>query len=137
MDRAAPAAASGYAGSVRGIVQSMVRRQRVIMRPMVTCFVAVVLITTVGCSKSSKPTGVLTTSGGFRVSWPGTPDEAGAGTAYYTAMYADRAPGQVTLYMASVTDLGPAAAEMPARDHLVAFKFAFQKDELSRKEIEN
>lgn len=108
------------------------------MRVVVVLSVAAGLLATAGCSKSSKSSGVTRTGVGFRVTWPGTPEEMpGAGSAYM-ATYADRAPGQVILYMASVTDFGPEAAnQMPPRDRLVTFKFAFQKDELSRKEIDH
>jgi hypothetical protein len=50
------------------------------MRAMVMWFVAAGLLAAAGCSKQIKPTGVLRTSAGFRVSWPGTPEEMpGAG----------------------------------------------------------
>src|SRR5262249_2890342 len=105
------------------------------MRDMVLCFVAAGFLVAAGCSKCSQPSGVHKATAGFRVTWPGEPEESPGAGGPYMATYADRAPGGVTLYMASVTELGAEAAnEMSPRDLLVAFKFAFQKDELSRKE---
>ena len=66
------------------------------------------------------------------------PEESPGAGGPYRATYMDRAPGGITLYTANVTDLGAEAAkEGSPRDHLIAFKTAFQKDEVSRKEIEH
>jgi hypothetical protein len=108
------------------------------MRATVLCFVAAGFLAAGGCSKSSKPSGVQKAIAGFRVAWPGEPEEMPGAGVPYMATYVDRAPDAVTLYMASVTDLGAEAANQTSpRDLLLAFKFAFQKDELSRKEIEH
>jgi hypothetical protein len=56
----------------------------------------------------------------------------------YMAFYTDKAPGRVLLYTASVTDLGPEATKgMTPRERLTAFTYAFQKDEVSRTQIEH
>ncbi|HJZ93956.1 MAG TPA: hypothetical protein VKE40_23985 [Gemmataceae bacterium] len=108
------------------------------MRAIVLCFVAAGFLIAAGCSKSSQPSGVHKGTAGFRVTWPGEPEEMPGAGGPYLATYTDRAPGAVTLYKASVTDLGAEAAnQTSARDLLIAFKFAFQKDEVSRKEIEH
>jgi hypothetical protein len=61
----------------------------------------------------------------------------GAGGSYM-ATYVDRTPGRGLLYSANVTDVGPAGADaMSPRDLLAAYTVAFQKDEVSRKEIEH
>ena len=102
------------------------------------CFVAAGFLIATGCSQSGKPSGVDKHTAGFRVTWPGEPEEPPGAGGPYRATYMDRAPGGITLYTASVTDLGAEAAkEASPRDHLVAFKTAFQKDEVSRKEIEH
>lgn len=106
------------------------------MRAIVLCIVAAGFLIAAGCSK---PSGVHKSTAGFRVTWPGEPEEAPGAGGPYRATYMDRGPGGITLYTASVTDLGAAGAaeEGSPRDHLVAFKTAFQKDEVSRKEIEH
>jgi hypothetical protein len=108
------------------------------MRAIVLCFVAAGFLAARGCSKSGKPSGVQKAVAGFRVTWPGEPEEMPRAGVPYMATYADRASGAVTLYAANVTDLGGAAANQTSpRDLLVASKVAFQRDELSRKEIEH
>src|SRR5262245_50737349 len=104
------------------------------------CSLAVLAL--VGCNKSpSTPTGTPT-PWGFRITWPGEPTEMPPanqkpGEAWtYMGFYTDRTPGRFVMYSASAVELGKAASEMTPKQHLAAFKHAFQKDELARKEIE-
>ena len=53
------------------------------------------------------------------------------------AFYTDKTPGHLLQYSVSVLELGTNANGMTPKEHLTAFKLAFQKDELSRKEIEH
>lgn len=95
------------------------------------------LIAAVGCSKSASTAPPL----GFHVTWPGEPhvsDTRNSGKSWvYMAIYNDKKPDRNLLFSASVNELGPRAInEMTPRERLTTFKFAFQKDELSRQEIE-
>jgi hypothetical protein len=76
---------------------------------------------------------------GFRVKWPGKPDEIGPHDVgndmwQYSAIYMDKE--RHLLYSASVTELGSASANMPARDRLAYFKAGLARHEVSRVEIE-
>ena len=106
------------------------------------CAIAV-LVAATGCHKSAPaPTG-QPTPWGFRITWPGEPDEMPpanrkAGEPWtYMAFYTDKSPGRFLQYSVAVVDMGTKAGEMTPKEHLLAAKSAFQSDESSRKEFEH
>jgi hypothetical protein len=103
-------------------------------------WVVVAGLAAAGCSKSSAPAAGAWAGPGFRVAWPGPPQEmpASASGGSYMAFYADKTPGRVRLYGASVTDLGAEAGNaMTPRERLAAFTLASEKDQVSRTAIEH
>jgi hypothetical protein len=113
------------------------------MRMYSSRWAIVAVVAVVGCNKSPPtPTG-QPTPWGFRITWPGEPTEMPPASQKpgepwtYMAFYTDKTPGRLLLYGASVTELGARAGEMSPKEHLAAFKHAFQKDESSRKEFEH
>src|SRR5262245_47440410 len=108
------------------------------MKSAIAALLGMSLIVLIGCQQSAPPAS-STASLGFRVNWPGVPNEfgpdnVGQGSWNYLATYLDKE--RHLHYSASATELGPAVANMAPRELLANFKAGLQSQEISRVETE-
>jgi hypothetical protein len=81
----------------------------------------------------------------LKLKWPGKPSESSQILAtrdgeqkHYDAMFADKRPDGVVLFFAAVEEFPEEALKASsAKDLLLAYVFAFRKEETSRKELEH
>jgi hypothetical protein len=123
------------------------------MRVAVPFLLQGALLVAVGCSRGAGSPGAnppaqarqLSFNPKLTLKWPGVPTEDSqimpietGDVKHYSALFADKQPTGIIIYGAHVMEYPAKTLEVTSpKELLMAYVFAFQKDETSRKEIEH